>query len=67
MELRQDSRIHGYHIIWNGVLGQIQLTEGELATQCGTNRQAWRSIEFKETLWQDSRVPTKKNFEHVAL
>ena len=32
MELRQDSCIHGYHVIWNAVLGQVLLTKGELAT-----------------------------------
>ena len=35
MELRQDSCIHGYHVIWNAVLGQVLLTKGELATQRG--------------------------------
>ena len=35
MELRQNSCIRGYHIIWNGVLGQVLLTKGELATQRG--------------------------------
>ena len=40
MELRQDSFIRGYHIIWKGVLGQVLLTKGELATQCGCDRHA---------------------------
>ena len=31
MELRQDSFIHGYHVIWNAALGQVLLTKGELA------------------------------------
>ena len=31
MELRQDSCIRGYHVIWNAVLGQVLLTEGDLA------------------------------------
>ena len=43
--------------------GQVLLAEGELATQRGRDRQACRSSEFEETLWQDSRAPTKKNFE----
>ena len=32
MGLCQDSCICGYHVIWNAVLGQVLLTEGELAT-----------------------------------
>ena len=59
--------IRGYHIICNGVLGQILLTKGVLATQRGRDCQACHSSEFEETLWltlwQDSRAPTKKNFE----
>ena len=30
----------GYHVIWNGVLGQVLLTKGELATQRGRDRHA---------------------------
>ena len=40
MELRRDCYICGYHVIWNGVLGQVLLTEGELATQHGRDRHA---------------------------
>ena len=40
MELRQDSFIRGYHVIWNGFLGQVLLTKGELATQRGCDRHA---------------------------
>ena len=65
MELCLNSCIRGYQVIWNGVLGQVLLTEGELATQHGRDRQACRSSEFKKTLWQDSRAPTKKNFKIV--
>ena len=35
VELCQDSFIHGYHIVWNAVLGQVLLTKGEIATQRG--------------------------------
>ena len=55
MELHQNSCVHGYHVIWNAVLGQVLLTEGELATQRGHDHQACRSSEFKETLRQDSK------------
>ena len=40
MELLQDSFIHGYHVICNGVLGQVLLTKGELATKRGRDRHA---------------------------
>ena len=30
MELRQNSCIRGYHIIWNAILGQVLLTKVEL-------------------------------------
>ena len=40
MELRQDSCIHGYHALWNAVLGQVLLTEGEVSTQRGHDRHA---------------------------
>ena len=31
---------HGYHVIWNGVLGQVLLTKGELTTQRGRDHNA---------------------------
>ena len=36
------------------------LTKGELATQRGHDCLACHSSEFEETVWQDSRAPTKK-------
>ena len=40
MELRQDSSIRCYHVIWKGVLGQTLLSKEELATQRGRYRHA---------------------------
>ena len=67
MELRQDSCIHGYHVIWNAVLGQVLLTKGELAMQSGRDRHAVAVSSKKHSCKTVPRAPTKKKFEVETL